>query len=76
MIKVHSIDPATGMLPKGSLPGFLLPFEAAKVAGARSMITHLLWQEQEPQGALVDWVILKDISFQTAVLPALQGLLT
>jgi hypothetical protein len=41
MIKAHSIDPATGMLPKGSLPGFLLPFEAAKVAGAGTIISHL-----------------------------------
>jgi hypothetical protein len=47
MIKVHGIDPATGMLPEGSLPGFSSPFEAAKVAGAGSMITHSPWQEQE-----------------------------
>jgi hypothetical protein len=47
MIKVHGIDPATGMLPEGSLPGFSSLFEAAKVAGAGLMITHLLWQEQE-----------------------------
>jgi hypothetical protein len=54
MIKVHGINPATGMLPEGSLPGFSSPFEAAKVAGAGSMITHSPWQEQELQGALVD----------------------
>jgi hypothetical protein len=43
MIKVHGIDPATGMLPKGSLPSFLSPFEAAKVPSAGTMISHSPW---------------------------------
>jgi hypothetical protein len=76
MIKAHGIDPATGMLPEGSLPGFLSPFEAAKVAGAGTIISHSPWQEQELQEALVDWVMLKDVSFCTAVSPAFRGLLT
>jgi hypothetical protein len=76
MIKVHGIDPATGMLPEGSLPGFSSPFEAAKVPGAGTMISHSPWQEEELQGALVDWVMLKDVSFSTAVAPAFRGLLT
>jgi len=76
MINRHGIDPATGMLPEGSLPGFTNPFEAAKVAGAGTMISHSPWQEEELQGALVDWVMLKDVSFSTAVSPAFRGLLT
>jgi hypothetical protein len=76
MINQHGIDPATGMLPEGSLPGFTNPFKAAKVAGAGTMISHSPWQEEELQGALVDWVMLKDVSFSTAVSPAFRGLLT
>jgi hypothetical protein len=76
MIKAHGIDPATSMLPEGSLPGFLSPFEAAKVARARTIISHSPWQEQELQEALVDWVMLKDVSFRTAVSLAFRGLLT
>ncbi|KAF2630284.1 hypothetical protein BU25DRAFT_316919, partial [Macroventuria anomochaeta] len=41
MIKVHRIDPATGLLPETpSRPGFSSPFEAAKAAGSSSFISH------------------------------------
>jgi hypothetical protein len=42
MINAHNIDLATGMLPEGSLLGFSSPFEAAKVAGAGTMISYSL----------------------------------
>jgi hypothetical protein len=77
MVKVHCIDPATGLLPETpSRPGFSSPFEAAKAAGLSSCISHSPWQEEALQSALVDWVIIKDVSFSNAVSPALRGLLT
>jgi hypothetical protein len=42
IINQHSINLATGMLPKGSLPSFTNLFKAAKVASAGTMISYLL----------------------------------
>jgi len=77
IVKVHRIDPATGLLPDVTLrPSFSSPFDAAKAAGSGTIISHMPWQEEALQSALVDWVILKDVSFSNAVSPALRGLLT
>jgi hypothetical protein len=40
------------------------------------MIAHSPWQEEALQSALVDWAIVKDVSFAVAVSPAMRGLLT
>ncbi|KAF2826057.1 hypothetical protein CC86DRAFT_293655 [Ophiobolus disseminans] len=43
---VHRIDPATGLLPESPTPSrFSSPFEAAKVAGSGTVISHTPWQE-------------------------------
>ena len=55
---------------------FSSPFEAAKVAGSGTIIAHSPWQEEALQSALVDWAIVKDVSFAVVVSPATRGLLT
>jgi hypothetical protein len=60
--KVHKINLATGLLPmmpaKPSLPWKV----AAKVAGSGSLVAYTPWQEEAFQAALVDLVIMKDVS--------------
>jgi len=74
---VHRIDPTTGLLPETPCKSrFSSPFDAAKVAGSGSVVSHSPWQEESLQSALIDWVITRDVSFQTAVAPATRGLLT
>jgi hypothetical protein len=76
--RVHRIDPATGLLPETpSKPPYSSPFEAAAgVPGSGAVGSHSPWQEDAFQAALVDWVIVRDISLATAVCPATRGLLT
>lgn len=73
----HRIDPATGMLPETpQRPAFGSPFEAAKAPGSNSILSHTLWQEEQLQEALVDWVIAQDVSFRCATASSTRGLLT
>jgi hypothetical protein len=74
--KSHKINPAIGMLPM--TPAKLsLPWEvAAKVAGLGSLVAHTPWQEEAFQQALVDLVIVKDISYKVAVSLEMRALLT
>jgi hypothetical protein len=75
--KTHRIDPATGLLPETpSQTRFSSPFEAAKVAGSGAAVSHTLWQEEELQEALIDWIVTRDVSFKTAVAPSTRGLLS
>jgi hypothetical protein len=74
--RVHQINPKTSLLFEASPALFSSPFEAAKVAGTGTMISHTPWQEEALQSSLVDWVITRDVSFATATSPAFQGLLT
>jgi hypothetical protein len=74
--RVHRINPKTGLLPEASPALFSSRFEAAKVAGTGTMISHTPWQEEALQSSLVDWVITRDVSFATATSPAFRGLLT
>lgn len=78
MKKYHRIDVKTGLLPEVALPppSWGSPFDAAKVAGSNRLVSHTPWQEEQLQAALIDWVILKDISFAVATSPELRGLLT
>jgi hypothetical protein len=78
MKKYHRIDVKTGLLPEAALPppSWGSPFDAAKVAGSNRLVSHTPWQEEQLQAALIDWVILKDISFAVATSPELRGLLT
>jgi hypothetical protein len=57
-------------------PRWSSPFDAAKVANLNQLVLHMPWQEEQLQAALIDWVILKDISFAVATSPELRGLLT
>jgi hypothetical protein len=60
--KVHKIDLATRLLAmtpaKPSLPWEVV----AKVAGSGLLVAHTLWQEKAFQAALVNLVIMKDVS--------------
>ena len=78
MKKLHRIDVNTGLLPEIVLeePKWSSPFDAARVAGSNRLVSHTPWQEEQLQAALIDWVILKDISFAVATSPELRGLLT
>jgi len=78
MAKLHRIDVNTGLLPEVVVetPRFNSPFDAARVAGSNKLVSHTPWQEEQLQSALVDWVILKDVSFAVATSPELRGLLT
>jgi hypothetical protein len=78
MKKYHQIDVKTGLLPEAALPppSWGSPFDAAKVAGSNRLVSHTPWQEEQLQAALINWVILKDISFVVAASPELWGLLT
>ena len=72
----HRIDPATGLLPESSpKPTFASPFEAAKVAGTNMIVSHTLWQEEQLQEALIDWVVVQDVSFENAAASSTRGLL-
>jgi hypothetical protein len=60
--KVHKIDMATGLLPMTLAKPSLLWEVAAKVAGSGLLVAHTPWQEKAFQAALVDLVIMKDVS--------------
>lgn len=52
------------------------PWAAARTAGSSTHTTHIPWEEDKLQSALVDWVIVNDISFHTATNQATRGLIT
>jgi len=73
----HRIDPATGLLPESSpKPMHATPFEAAKAAGTCTILSHTPWQEEQLQEALIDWVVVQDVSFENAAASSTRGLLT
>jgi hypothetical protein len=75
--KRHEINPSMSYLPETSLQSaFESPFEAAAVAGAGTVVSHSLWQEDALQSALVNWVIAKDVSFANAPSQMMHRLLT
>ena len=77
--KEHRIDVSGngGLLPDSPrAPSDPWAATAAVVAGSARMASHNPWQEESLQRALVDWVILHDISFATASSAELRGLLT
>ena len=76
MRKLHAIDPKTGLAPISVQPASGSPWDAARAAGSNSVISHTPWQEESFQSAMVDWVILKDISFSDATSSGTRGLLT
>lgn len=74
--KVHKIDPATGLLPMTPVRPSS-PWEVATgVARSASMGSHVPWQEEELQNAFIDWVIVKDVSFNVAISAETRGILT
>jgi hypothetical protein len=70
--KVHKIDPTTGLLPITPVKSSS-PWEVA--AKSVSMAAHAPWQEEAFQAAYIDWVIVKDVSFNVAVSHETRGLL-
>jgi hypothetical protein len=76
MRKLHAIDPKTGLAPVSVQPASGSPWDAARAAGSNSIFSHTPWQEESFQSAMVDWVILKDISFSDAASSATRALLT
>jgi hypothetical protein len=71
MAKYRWIDVNTDLLPELVLepPRWSSPFDAAKVANLNQLVLHTPRQEEQLQAALIDWVILKDISFAVATSP-------
>jgi hypothetical protein len=64
---VHRISPFTGLMPESSsTPSFSSPFEAAKMASSGLVVSHSPWQEEASQSAVIDWLIIKDVSFRNA----------
>jgi hypothetical protein len=77
MRTVHLTDPATGLLPETPTRAVVSdPLEAARMAGSAPGISHTPWQEDALQSALVDWVVVKDVSFANATSAKFRGLLT
>jgi hypothetical protein len=74
--KVHKIDLATGLLLMTPAKPASLWEVAAKVAESGSLVAHTWWQEEVFQAALVNLVIVKDVSFRVAVSPEMRTLLT
>jgi hypothetical protein len=58
-----------------ALAGTVL-FGIVRRGGLVSMAAHAPWQEEAFQAAYVDWVIVKDVSFNVAVSQETRGLLT
>lgn len=75
LIKVHRINPGTGLLPDDPTTP-IDPWAAAKVAGSAKHVAHTPWEEDKFQNALIDWTIVNDMSFSTATAAATRGLLT
>ena len=76
MRKLYAIDPKTGLAPVPVQPASGSPWDAVRVAGSNSVISHTPWPEESFLGAMVDWLIPKDISFSDAASSATRGLLT
>jgi hypothetical protein len=77
MRTVHLTDPATGLLPETPIRAVVSdPFEAARMAGSAPGISYTPWQEDALQSALVEWVVVKDVSFANATPAKFRGLLT
>lgn len=74
--KLHSIDPSTDShITKASTPES--PFTAAAhVPGSSTQVSHTPWEEESLQTAVVDWTIMRDLSFHDVTSPSTQGLLT
>jgi hypothetical protein len=62
--KVHKVDLTTGLLPMTPVK----PSSPREVAAkSLSMAAHASWQEEACQAAYIDWVIVKDVSFNVAM---------
>ena len=48
----------------------------ASIPGSASHTSHTPWQEAELQSAVVDWAVVRDLSFYTVTAPGTRGLLT
>lgn len=74
--RVHRIGVDGSLLSDPARPPSS-PWEvAANVAGANRALSHQPWAEGALQSALIDWAILKDISFLDATSLATRALLT
>jgi hypothetical protein len=76
--KVHSVDPSTGWrIPSTPVPVPESPFAAAAhVPGSLTQPSHVPWEEGSFQASVVDWTIMRDLSFQDVTSPSTRGLLT
>ena len=76
--KKHAVNPFTGkQVPSNpnNLPKS--PFtHAAHIPGMVSHTLHTPWEEEQFQHSVVDWTIIRDLSFLNAIYPATRGLLT
>ena len=76
--KVHSIDPSTScLLSKVPIPKPRSPFAtAAHIPGSSLVTSHMAWEEESFQISIVDWTIMRDLSFADVTSPLTRGMLT
>ena len=76
--KKHSIDPSTGnTMPSTPTNVPESPFTAAAhIPGTATHMSHTPWEEQQFQDSVIDWTIMRDLSFRDVTCPATRGLLT
>lgn len=77
MKAAHHINPYTShMTDLLSALRFSTLFVAASAASSSLIVSHSLYQEEALQSAIIDWLIVKDVSFQNASPSEFQGLIT
>jgi hypothetical protein len=76
--KRHNINPSTGSaIPQIPLSIPNSPFTtAAHVPGSSTITSHVPWEEESFQDALIDWTIMRDLSFSDVTCSSTRGLLT
>ncbi|KAF2625252.1 hypothetical protein BU25DRAFT_423345 [Macroventuria anomochaeta] len=76
--KKHSIDPSTGSHIPSTPVNLPLSFftAAAHVPGSSKSTSHMPWEADQFQNSVVDWTIMRDLSFGDVTCPSTRGLLT
>ena len=77
--RVHNIDPVTGEgLSAASAAISNNPFmlAAGGAAGSARSVTHHPYEETELQAAIIDWVMIRDLSFSDPTASSTRGVLS
>jgi hypothetical protein len=76
--KRHNINPSTSSaIPQIPLSIPNSPFTtAAHVPGLSTITSYVPWEEESFQDALIDWTIMRNLSFSDVTCLSTRGLLT